>query len=336
MATVVARTDWNESFGSRVAESLDRVFFVGLIIGLALGLVLGYGLETLGAKSSKPQLVAIGSLFQYVGIIVVALIALRWIAYLASPRMAMLLDREVGAYMLSPIAYLVLIGLLVVTTINFWQLVTELHAVRAEVAGEASPVIAFVAYNLWFWLGMLFVIPVITMRLLAEEKRSGTIEVLMTAPVTEVQVVLSKFFAALLFYSLVVSPTTLFLLVLHDAGKFDFEMLPVAATYIGTFTVGAMFVSVGVFFSSLTRNQIIAAILTFAVLMMIFSTFVLDWFSSRLPAGWGEVVKYVAVLRHLGDLGKGVMDLKYILFHLSVTVFMLFVTVKVVEARKWR
>jgi ABC-2 type transport system permease protein len=238
--------------------------------------------------------------------------------------------------MLSPIAYLVLIGLLVVTTINFWQLVTELHSVRAEVAGEASPVIAFVAYNLWFWLGMLFVIPVITMRLLAEEKRSGTIEVLMTAPVTELQVVLAKFLAALLFYSLVLSPTTLFLLVLHDGGKFDFELLPVAATYIGTFTVGAMFLSVGVFFSSLTRNQIIAAMLTFAVLMMLFSTFVLDWFASRLPAGWGDVVKYVAVLRHLGELGKGVMDLKFILFHLSVTVFMLFVTVKVVEARKWR
>src|SRR5262245_64189604 len=101
---------------------------------------------------------------------------------------------------------------------------------------------------------MLFVIPVITMRLLAEEKRSGTIEVLMTAPVTEVQVVLSKFFAALLFYSLVISPTTLFLLVLHDAAKTDFAMLPVAATYIGTFTTADMFISVRDFLSSLRLN----------------------------------------------------------------------------------
>jgi ABC-2 type transport system permease protein len=336
MATAVARTDWDDNFANRAAESFDRVFVGGVAIALALWLLVGYGAKWAGEHFSQPPLVALGGLFQSIGILLLALILMRWVAYLVSPRMAMLLDREVGAYMLSPIAYLVLIGLLVVTTINFWQLVTELHAVRTEVAGEASPVVAFVAYNLWFWLGMLFVIPVITMRLLAEEKRSGTMEVLMTAPVTEIQVVLAKFLAALLFYSLVVSPTTLFLLVLHDAGKFDFEMLPIAATYIGTFTVGAMFLSVGVFFSSLTRNQIIAAILTFAVLMMMFSTFVLDWFSSRLPAGWGEVVKYVAVLRHLGELGKGVMDLKFILFHLSVTVFMLFLTVKVVEARKWR
>jgi ABC-2 type transport system permease protein len=336
MATVAIRADWEDSWANRVSESMDRIWGVGLAMGLAMWLGLGYGARWAGDHFARPQLTAMSAFAQYLGIFIVALIMLRWAAYMLSPRMAMLLDREVGAFMLSPIAYLVLIGLLVVTTINFWQLVTELHAVRTEVAGEASPVIAFVAYNLWFWLGMLFVIPIITMRLLAEEKRSGTIEVLMTAPVTEVQVVLAKFFAALLFYSLVLSPTTLFLLVLHDGGKFEFELLPVAATYIGTFTVGAMFLSVGVFFSSLTRNQIIAAILTFAVLMMLFSTFVLDWFAPRLPAGWGEVVKYVAVLRHLGELGKGVMDLKFILFHLSVTVFMLFVTVKVVEARKWR
>jgi ABC-2 type transport system permease protein len=336
MATAAARTDWGDSWGNRIAESLDRICVSGVSFALALWLLFGYGLKWAGDQYSRPHFTAIGSLAQYVGILLLSLMVLRWLAYIFNPRMAMLLDREVGAYMLSPIAYLVLIGLLVVTLINFWQLVTELHSVRTEVAGEASPVIAFIAYNLWFWLGMLFVIPVITMRLLAEEKRSGTIEVLMTAPVTEVQVVLAKFLAALLFYSLVLSPTMLFLLVLHDGGKFEFEMLPVAATYIGTFTVGAMFISVGVFFSSLTRNQIIAAILTFAVLMMLFSTFVLDWFSSRLPAGWGDVVKYVAVLRHLGELGKGVMDLKFILFHLSVTIFMLFVTVKVVEARKWR
>jgi len=336
MATAAVHADWDDSWASRFAESTDRICLYGAALGLAFWLPVGLGVKWLGTHFSRPPLVTIGSLVSYFGAIILALIVFRLLAYLVSPRMAMLLDREVGAYMLSPIAYLVLIGMLVISTINFWQLVTELHTVRTEVAGEASPVIAFVAYNLWFWLGMLFVIPVITMRLLAEEKRSGTIEVLMTAPVTELQVVLSKFLASLLFYSFVIMPGTLYLLVLHDGGKFDFELLPVAATYIGTFTIGAMFLSVGVFFSSLTRNQIVAAMLTFAVLMLLFATFVLDWFASRLPGGWGEVVKYVAVLRHLGELGKGRMDLKFILFHLSVTVFMLFATVKLVEARKWR
>src|SRR5262245_33931936 len=137
MATAVARTDWNDSFGNRIAEALDHVFFVGMTIGLGLWLAAGYGGKVLGERYSKPAVVALSGFLGYVGIAVLALIVLRLIAYLASPRMAMLLDREVGAYMLSPIAYLVLIGLLVVTTINFWQLVTELHSVRAEVAGEA-------------------------------------------------------------------------------------------------------------------------------------------------------------------------------------------------------
>jgi ABC-2 type transport system permease protein len=140
----------------------------------------------------------------------------------------------------------------------------------------------------------------------------------------------------MLFYCTIIGPSALFLLVLRAAGKFEFELKPVLAVYLGTFTVGAMFLSVGLFFSSLTRNQIIAAMLTFAALMILFSTFVLDWFAPRLGQGWADVVKYVAVLRHLGELGKGKMDLKFLLFHVSVVIFMLFCTVKVVEARKWR
>ena len=336
MSTAVAQPAWIDTLTDRLAESLDRLCVYGVAVGLAVWLPVGCGAEWLGHHFDRALLAGIGSTLKYVGLVVVVLLLLRWIGYMTSPRMATLLDREIGAYFLSPIAYLVLIGLLVVHLINFWQLVTELHNVRIELAGEASPVVSFVAYNLWFWIGMLFVIPVITMRLLAEEKRSGTIEVLMTAPVTELQVVLSKFIASLLFYCLVVAPSAMFLLVLRQGGKFEFELLPVLATYLGTFTLGAMFLSVGLFFSSMTKNQIIAAMLTFGVLMIMFSTFVLEWFSPRLGAGWQDAVKYVTVLRHLGELGKGRMDLKFLLFHTSVTLFMLFVTVKLVEARKWR
>ncbi len=334
MATATAKAPANSFWADRLAESLDPRCINGIIIGVA-GWPVGFGIQWLGKKWERVPFEYLGTALTYLGAILAALLVARWILYMVSPRTGTLLDSEVGAYFLSPIAYLVLIGLLVITTINFWLLVETLTRVRAEAAGELSPIAQFVAYNLWFWLGMLFVIPVITMRLIAEEKRSGTIEVLMTAPVTETQVVLSKFFASLLFYGLAVSPTTILLLILRFAGKYEFEVLPVVATYIGTFTVGAMFLSVGLFFSSMTKNQIIAAMLTFAVLILLFSTFVLEDFSTQLGA-WADVVKYVAVLAHLGDLGKGVMDLKYILFHVSVVIFMLFVTVKVVEARKWR
>jgi ABC-2 type transport system permease protein len=335
-ATAVAQPAWIDELTNRLAESLDRLCVLGIAVGLALWLPAGYGVGWLGDHFERPFIEALGSLCKYLGLVTVALLVLRWLGYMLSPRTATLLDREVGAYFFSPIAYLVLIGMLVINLINFWQLVTELHQIRVELVGEASPVISFISYNLWFWLGMLFVIPVITMRLLAEEKRSGTIEVLMTAPVTELQVVMAKFVASLLFYCLVIVPSALFLVVLREAGNFEFELLPVVGVYLGTLTVGAMFLSVGLFFSSLTRNQIVAAMLTFAVLMILFSTFVLDWFAARIGTGWAEVVKYIAVLRHLGELGKGRMDLKFLLFHLSVVVFTLFVTVKVVEARKWR
>ncbi len=334
MATVTRGVRQAQSVPDRLAESLDSTFVQGMIIGLA-GLLGGYLLTWLGGRYDRPHVAAVGAVLEFVGGFLVALMLIRWLFYVTSPRMAMLLDREVAAYFLSPIAYLVLIGMLVITMINFWYLVAELRDVRTEIAGETSPVTAFVAYNLWFWLGMLFVIPVITMRLLSEEKRSGTIEVLMTAPITETQVVLGKYFASLLFYALTLVPTAAFLVVLRSFGKFEFELAPVVAMYLGALTIGAMFLSFGIFFSSLTRNQIIAAMLTFAVLMILFSTFVLDMFSARLGA-WAPVVKYIAVLPHLGELGKGKMDVKYLLFHVSVAVFMIYATVKVVEARKWK
>jgi ABC-2 type transport system permease protein len=338
MATAIERTRPTIGVADRIVESIDPTCVRGIAAGLATWLVLGYGLEWLGGRLERANVTAIGSTLWYGGMIVVLLLVLRWVGYVASPRLATLLDREVGAFFLSPIAYLVLIGMLVVTTINFWDLVQQLSDVRTEVAGEASPIISFVAYNLWFWLGMLFVIPVVTMRLLSEEKRSGTIEVLMTAPVTELHVVLSKYLATLLFYCVLVSPSAVFLIILRSWGKFEFELLPVYAVYIGMFTMGAMFLSIGLFFSSVTRNQIIAAMLTFAMLLLMFATFVLHWYAQRSTTFGviAPVIKYIAVLPHLYELGTGKMDIKFLLFHLSVATFMLFVTVKVVEARKWR
>jgi ABC-2 type transport system permease protein len=335
MGTAVARSDWNDSLASRIAESFDNIFKYGAGLGLALWLPAGYGVKWLGKHFERPPLETMGGLVTYIGLIIFAIVVLRWLAYAVSPRMAMLIDREVGAYMLSPIAYIVLIAMLVITGMNFWLLVEQLSQVRAEVVGESTPIVRFVAYNLWFWLGMLFVVPAITMRLLAEEKRSGTIEVLMTAPVTEVQVVLSKFIAAVMFYSLVIAPSAFFLLILSQAGKFEIEVRPLLAVYIGILTVGAMFLSIGLFFSSLTRNQIVAFMLTVMVLIPIFSTFVLEDFKDRMGQWW-PVAEYVSVLLHLAKLCRGIMDVKFILFHLSVASFMLFVTVKLVEARKWR
>lgn len=249
-----------------------------------------------------------------------------------------LTQRELGSLFLSPIAYLVLFAMVALSTWNFADVLEQLSNLRIEAVGEASPMVQYVAYNLSFWLTILVVVSLLTMRLLAEEKRSGTIEVLMTAPVTDSEVVLSKYLACLTFYALMWIPSIIFLVVLRRWGAYEFDLWPLYAIYLGVLTVGAMFISIGLFFSSLTRNQIVAAILTFVVNAMIFFTFVMHYYleqSSKFGA-WAPVIKSMAVLLHMFDLGTGKMDIKYIAFHMSVVAFMLFLTVKVVEVRKWR
>ena len=251
-----------------------------------------------------------------------------------------LTQRELGALFLSPIAYLVLIAMVILSTWNFIDVLEQLERLRAESAGEMSPMVQYIAYNLSFWFAILVITSLVTMRLLAEEKRSGTIEVLMTAPVTDTEVVLSKYLACVLFYATLWVPSILFLVVLRKVGGYEFDLRPLYAIYLGVLTIGGMFMAMGLFFSSCTRNQIVAAILTFVVNAMIFFTFVMHYWleqntGSRWNA-WAPVVKYIAVLLQMYDLGTGKMDLKYLAYHLSVIVFMLFLTVKIVEVRKWR
>src|SRR5262245_310176 len=233
-----------------------------------------------------------------------------------------LTGRELSAAFLSPVAYLMLIGMLVVAGLNWWDLVTELASPQFEFAGLQTPMLRYIAFNLWFWISSLFIAPILTMRLLSEEKRSGTIEVLMTAPVTETEVVLSKYFAAVLVYALLWVPSIVYLWVLKRYAKAEFDMLPVLGIYIGVLTVGAMFVSIGLFFSSLTRNQIVAAMMCFAVILLVFALFVGSIYAERSAqySSWAPALKFIGVFWHLQDFGLGKMDIKYLILHVSVVV----------------
>ncbi len=246
--------------------------------------------------------------------------------------------RELSAAFLSPVAYLVLIGMLVVGFVNWWDMLTELSQPQFEFAGLQNPTLRYIAFNLWFWISSLFIAPILTMRLLSEEKRSGTIEVLMTAPVTETEVVLSKYISAMVVYTVLWMPSVVYLWVLHRFAKAEFDVWPVIGIYIGVFTVGAMFVSIGLFFSSLTRNQIIAAIMCFAVIVALFAIFIGSIYAERSTkyGSWAPALKFIGVFWHLQDFGLGKMDPKYLVLHMSVVAFMLFLTVKILELNKWR
>ena len=239
------------------------------------------------------------------------------------------LARELRAYFFSPLAYAILTLFLLVNGFIFWVIVSFLSDPRARIG---APLELFFGQTVYFWLVLLCIVPVLTMRLLAEERKSGTIEVLMTAPVTETQVVLGKYFAALLFYAALWIPTLVYVAVIARYAEVDAG--PVAAGYIGVLGVGALFLAVGVFASSVARNQIVAAVLTFVLLVLLFSFGLLANLVS------GDVLKkafgYLDLWQHMDDFAKGLVDTRRVVYYLSGTAFFLFLSTRFLAANKWR
>ena len=239
--------------------------------------------------------------------------------------------KELAAYFLSPIAYVMMMFFLVVMGFSFWLLVSVLiqGSMSASIMNELFG-------SIFFWIAMLIVVPVLTMRLLAEENRAGTIETLMTAPVSDAEVVLAKYAGALVFFVLMWLPTAVYALVLRRfsplVAPMDFG--PMLGGYLGATLVGALYIAIGLFCSALTKNQIVAAIICFALINVAFISGFLAY------VGRDETVRnlgaYVSSVEHMRDFARGVVDSRAVVFHLSGAVFMLFATVKVVESRKWK
>ncbi len=240
--------------------------------------------------------------------------------------------RELLAYFFSPMAYVVMLLFLVLMGLSFWTLITIL----AEGPSSAGVMRVLFGESLFFWLAMLLVTPVITMRLFAEEKRLGTIETLMTAPVDDVHIVLSKYLGALTFFIVIWIPTIVYPVLLarlnpHDA---PVDWGGMAATYVGVGCVGALYLAVGLFASAITRNQAVAAMTSFSLVCGLFFAGFIPYFA-RSP-GWQEFGRYISSVIHMMEFSRGVVDTRPMVFHLLCALFMLFVTVKVVESRKWR
>jgi ABC-2 type transport system permease protein len=242
--------------------------------------------------------------------------------------------RELGAYFLGPMAYLVLLGFQVVAFLNFWELVDALRQPQREFSSLRDPMITYVSGSPAFWIAVLVAVPALTMRLLAEERRSGTIETLLTLPVTEAEVVLAKWLAGVVMFAALLLPFAVYLPFLYYQAKFYFDVGPVLALGIGLTTMGMMFVAIGLFFSSMTRNQLIAAIWTFVVLflMIVMVPLVYQYAASR-RAGWAEGVRFASILHQIWGFGLGQLDLRHLALPQSVCVFVLYLTVKVLEAR---
>jgi ABC-2 type transport system permease protein len=248
-----------------------------------------------------------------------------------------LLRRELGAYFLTPMAYLVLLAFQLVAFWNFWILVDTLSQPQRaflEFSSLNDPMTGYVSESLAFWGAVLVAVPVLTMRLLAEERRSGTIETLLTLPVTEAQVVVAKWLAGVVMYLALLLPFILYLPFLYYQARFHFDVGPLAALAAGLTTMGMMFVALGLLMSALTRNQIVAAIWTFvAMLMMIVVVPLLMLAATRRQGGWLEAAQFTSIYHQIRGLALGRLDLRHLAFHLSVCVLLLSLTVRVVAAR---
>jgi ABC-2 type transport system permease protein len=245
--------------------------------------------------------------------------------------------KELRSYFVSPIAYLMLGIFAIVFGFFFWNVVGYFvyAGMEAQMRGGMFPmnvneqVIRPLVSNVSV-IG-LFLIPMITMRLFAEEKRSGTIELLVTSPIGDLEVVLGKWLAALILYAGMLLLTALNFAWLFRYGNPDWK--PLAVAYLGLLLQAGALLAIGTFLSTLTRNQIVAGAATFGVCLLLW---VLEWVSDYESATWSRVMAYLSVLTHFESFAKGLLSIKDAVFYVTAIFLGLFLTVRSMDSLRWR
>ena len=245
--------------------------------------------------------------------------------------------KELRSYFASPMAYIIigLFALLFGVFFNaFLQAFLEESQRSAMMGGGGAMnvndrMIRGVLLNAAIII--LFVMPMITMRTYAEEKRSGTIELLLTSPLTDVQIILGKFLGAMGLFAAMLLVTMLDIAILFRLGNPEWK--PIATGYLGLLLMGGCFVSVGLLISSLTKNQIVAGFMTFAVFLLLW---IINWFGEGAGPTGRAVLSFLSITEHLDDFTRGIIDTKHVVYYLSFITFGLFLTAKSVDSERWR
>ncbi len=238
--------------------------------------------------------------------------------------------RELFAYFVTPLAYVLVLAFVCWQGLHFYLLVRS-FAQAATVSIDQGPVQAFFGGDVFYYLPLIIICPAITMRLFAEERRSGTIESLMTAPVGTPAVVLAKFGAAIFVYATMWVPTILYLIIMRRAGEIDWRI--VGTSYLGVFGIGAQYIAIGTMMSAVTRSQLIAfmlaAILVLGVFLLGLGEFTLDEGLAR------DTCSYVSIWSQMGELSKGIVDSRRLVFDATLIALPLFVTTRTIDAWRW-
>src|SRR5215467_13755049 len=245
--------------------------------------------------------------------------------------------KELRSYFVSPVAYLLLTMFALIFSFFFWNILKYfiVMGMNAQMRGQMFPMnlnedVIRPLFSDASIIG-LFLIPMITMRLFAEEKRSGTIELLATSPIRDFEVILGKWLAALILYGAMLLLTAINFAWLFRYGNPDWKPLLVA--YLGLLLQAGALLAIGTFISTLTRNQIIAGAATFGVCLLLW---VLEWVSGYDPAPYARLMAYLSVLTHFDSFAKGVLSIKDSVYYLSAIVLGLFLTARSIESLRWR
>lgn len=241
--------------------------------------------------------------------------------------------RELASFFLSITGYVIISGLALLVGLDFVMLLNNVGTDPVTM-----PITQLFFNNLLLWIIIVLTAPIITMRLFALEKATGTFETLMTTPVGDAQVVVAKFSAAVLFFIVMWLPSLACLFVVqHFANQTDaMETGTVFSMYLGLFLAGCFVLSIGCFASALTRSQVLAAMLTLVAGLVLL---MLNWVAQAvLPNGqWqAQILTFFNLSQQMIDFTRGVLDTRVIVFYLTMTFFFLFLTLRVIESRRWK
>lgn len=241
-----------------------------------------------------------------------------------------LTSREWRAFWYSPIAYVVGAFFLLMQGWVFWLLMAVLNDPRVDPSWRMSHF--FFGGTLFYWLSVLMTAPLLTMRAFSEEKRTGTMEVLLSAPVSDTQVVLAKFLGAWTSYGALWATTGAFFLILRTHTTLDWG--PVLSGYLFTALVGAPLIAIGVLASSLTRNQVIAGFISLVLMLLLFSVGMLDMFVTDPESR--ALVEHISLISHAQQFAKGMLDTRPVVYYASLTATALFLTIRAIANPRWR
>jgi len=246
--------------------------------------------------------------------------------------------KEMRLYFTSPVAYVVLTIFLVIAgwffynIFAFFTLASMQSAMNPAMAREMNvtdsvmrPLVSNISVIL------LLLMPLVTMRLFSEERRSGTIELLLTYPVRDGAVLVGKYLAALALYALMLALTLLYPGIVVYFARLEWG--PLVTGYAGLLLMGGTFIAVGIFASSLSENQIVASITTFGILLILW---VIGWSADYVGGVWGKVLQHLSLIEHNDNFAKGVLDTKDVIYYLNFIALALFLTLRSLEARRWK